>query len=458
MTVGRPGPGRPPPAHRATTAHLQAVYPFVAEGGLGGAGPLIGRDLLGGSFCFDPWDLYRRGVLTNPNVIVLGQLGRGKSTFVKTLVWRQVAFGRQAWIVDPKGEYGPLAEACGATPLRLAPGGDIRLNPLEVRPGVGGAGQLAGSGDGTGNGAGGEPGPDAGSRGRPGNDAGGGLSDALRRRAGLAASLAASSLGRSLSPPERTAVELAVRGLAGRGGEPTLPDLVAALLDPDPALAATVRTNAAGLARDGRLVALELRRMVEGDLAGMFDGPTSAGLHLDAPVVVLDLSAVFASPALAVLMTCATGWLQAILAEPGGPKRLVVVDEAWAVLHDLATARWLQAAFKLARAVGVANVAVVHRLSDLRAAGAEGSAQQRLAEGLLADAETRVVFGQPAAEAEASGHLLRLTGTERDLVSRLPRGVALWKVGERSFLVEHAVGALEAALVDTDAAMREVAR
>jgi hypothetical protein len=203
------------------------------------------------------------------------------------------------------------------------------------------------------------------------------------------------------------------------------------------------------------LVALELRRLVEGDLAGMFDGPTSAGLHLDAPVVVLDLSAVFASPALAVLMTCATGWLQAILAEPGGPKRLVVVDEAWAVLHDLATARWLQAAFKLARAVGVANVAVVHRLSDLRAAGTEGSAQQRLAEGLLADAETRVVFGQPAAEAEASGHLLRLTGTERDLVSRLPRGVALWKVGDRSFLVEHAVGAFEVALVDTDAAMRE---
>jgi hypothetical protein len=422
---------------------------------------LIGRDLLGGSFCFDPWDLYRRGVLTNPNLIVLGQLGRGKSTFVKTLVWRQVAFGRQAWIVDPKGEYGPLAEACGAVPLRLAPGGDIRLNPLEVRPGDGGGGgaagaaPFAGSGDGTGNGAGADPGPDAGFRGRPGNDAGGGPSDAVRRRAGLASSLAASSLGRTLSPPERTAVELAVHGLAARGGDPTLPDLVSALLDPAPAWAATVRTTPAGLARDGRLVALELRRLVEGDLAGMFDGPTSPGLRLDAPVVVLDLSAVFTSPALAVLMTCATGWLQAILAEPGGPKRLVVVDEAWAVLHDLATARWLQAAFKLARAVGVANVAVVHRLSDLRAAGAEGSVQQRLAEGLLADAETRVVFGQPAAEADASGQLLRLTGTERDLVSRLPRGVALWKVGERSFLVEHAVGGLEASLVDTDAAMRE---
>jgi hypothetical protein len=187
----------------------------------------------------------------------------------------------------------------------------------------------------------------------------------------------------------------------------------------------------------------------------MFDGPTSTGLGLDAPVVALDLSAVFASPALAVLMTCATGWLQAVLTGDGGPKRVVVVDEAWAVLHDLATARWLQAAFKLARAVGVANLAVVHRLSDLRAAGAAGSAQQQLAEGLLADAETRVVFGQAPSEADATRQLLRLTMAERDLVVRLPRGVALWKVGDRSFLVEHRIGRLEAELVDTDAAMRE---
>jgi hypothetical protein len=262
-------------------------------------------------------------------------------------------------------------------------------------------------------------------------------------------------LGRPLSPLERTAVEVAGRAVAGRTRHPTLTDLVAALLDPDPDLAAAVRTDRAGLAHDGRLVALELRRLVEGDLAGMFDGHTSGGLRVDAPVVALDLSAVFASPALALLMTCATGWLQAILAAPGGPKRLVVVDEAWAVIHDLATARWLQATFKLARSLGVANVAVVHRLSDLEAAGAAGSAQQLLAEGLLADAETRVLFGQAPAEADSSGRLLHLSRKERDLVAGLPRGVALWKVGPRSFLVEHGVGALERDLVDTDAAMRD---
>jgi hypothetical protein len=403
---------------------------------------VIGRDLLGGSFCFDPWDLYRRGVLTNPNLLVVGQVGRGKSTFVKTFIWRQVAFGRQAWVIDPKGEYGHLAEACGSTPWRMAPGGPVRLNPLDPVPGTAGTGLAVPDRD-----------PSAMVPG-PTQDP----TAALHRRAELVCSLASSSLGRALSPPERTAVELAARAMAERCGRPTLPDLVAALLDPDPDQAATIRTDVAGLADDGRLVALELRRLVEGDLAGMFDGPTSEGLRPNAPVLALDLSAVFASPALALLMICAASWMQAILAVPGGPKRLVVVDEAWAVLHDLATARWLQSAFKLARSTGVANIAVVHRLSDLRAAGPAGSTQQRLAEGLLADTETRVVFGQPPAEAEASSRLLRLTNTERDLVARLPRGVALWKVGQRSFLVEHYVGAMEAGLVDTDAAMRDDVR
>ena len=86
-----------------------------------------------------PGTFIARACLTNPNLIVMGQVGRGKSTLVKALVWRQVAWGRQAWIVDPKGEYGALARACGATPLRLAPGGAIRLNPLDLarprRPG-----------------------------------------------------------------------------------------------------------------------------------------------------------------------------------------------------------------------------------------------------------------------------------------------------------------------------------
>lgn len=400
-------------AHRATTAHLGAAYPFMSEGGLGAKGVLVGRDLLGGSFAFDPFELYGRGLITNPNIVVLGQIGRGKSSFVKSYLWRQSVFGRRAWVVDPKGEYGPLARLWGVRPVKLEPGGRVRLNPLEHGFG-------------------------------PREEAG-------RRRGELLVALASACLRRELLPRERVAAELAVAAVSGGAtSAPTLPAVVDAMLDPDESSARSVRVDAATLAADGRDVALELRRLVAGDLRGMFDGQTTPGIDLEAELVVLDLSAVYGSAALGVLMACATAWLQASLHRRDGRRRTVVVDEAWAILANLGVARWLRSSWKLSRALGVSNVAVLHRLSDLRAAGAAGSEQVNLAQGLLADSETRVVYGQPPGEVDEARELLGLTGTEASLLAQLGRGISLWKVGVRSFLVEHRLSPQERTLVDTD--------
>jgi hypothetical protein len=105
--------------------------------------------------------------------------------------------------------------------------------------------------------------------------------------------------------------------------------------------------------------------------------------------------------------------------------------------------------------MGVANIAVLHRLSDLASVGAAGSEQVGLAEGLLADSETRVVYAQSPGEVAGTAALLGLTATEAGLVSSLPRGTALWKVGRRSFLVEHRLARGEHGLVDTDRAMSD---
>jgi len=243
-----------PPAHETTTRHLAAAYPFAAEPGLGRRGVLVGRDLLGSTFSYDPFDLYRRGLITNPNMVVLGQIGRGKSAFVKTYLWRQAAFGRRAWVIDPKGEYGPLARAWGVEPVALRPGGSVRLNPLDaLSPGQ----RTLGAAD---------------------------HDESTRRRAELLSALASASLGRGLLPTERSALDLAVAEVSvdtdaaragGRRASPTLPAVVGALLAPSADAARAVGTDVAGLAADGRHVALELRRLVAGDLRGMFDGSIS---------------------------------------------------------------------------------------------------------------------------------------------------------------------------------------
>ena len=116
------------PAHQVTTRNLGAAYPFIAEAGLGRRGVVIGDDLLGGSFVFDPFELYAAGVVSNPNMVVFGQIGRGKSAFVKSFLWRQAVFGRRAWVVDPKGEYGDLARCLGCASRGPATG---RCHPAQ---------------------------------------------------------------------------------------------------------------------------------------------------------------------------------------------------------------------------------------------------------------------------------------------------------------------------------------
>ena len=406
-------------SHRVSTAHLQAAYPFVSEGGLGGDGVYIGREVLGGGFCYDPWVLYRAGVLTNPNMLIAGQVGRGKSAFIKSYLWRQQVFGRRAFIIDPKGEYGPLAEACGVTPITVGPGLGVRLNPLDPGPGATDDVEVA------------------------------------RRRLSLLTSLAAAALDRALTPDEQAACELALMAAtAAHGDELVLPHVIDALLWPTAKDAESIATDVPALAISGRQVALELRRLVQGDLAGMFDGPTTEHLHLDAPVVVLDLSALYGSDALGLLMLCATAWLHATLRTQAAEARtIVVIDEAWAILRNLQIARWLQASWKLSRQYGVSNVAVLHRTSDLHAAGAGTSEQVALAQGLLADSETRVIYGQSPDETARARELLGLTDVEAEVLPELGRGVALWRVGSRSFLIEHVLGDHERQLVDTDARM-----
>ena len=110
-----------------------------------------------------------------------------------------------------------------------------------------------------------------------------------------------------------------------------------------------------------------------------------------------------------------------MLASPTGPPRLQVLDEAWSLLASERTSRYLQSCWKLGRAYGVANLAIVHRLSDLRSQADDGSATAKVSMGLLADTQTRVLFRQSSDQVADARALLDLTTTEApDPVPALP--------------------------------------
>ena len=311
----------------------------------------------GSAFVDDPWILYEQGVLTNPNQLLAGVIGKGKSMLAKVAT-RSIAFGRKVYVPgDPKGEWSVVARAVGGQAIELGGTLSARLNPLDEGP------RVAETDDAT------------------------WRVETERRRRALLGSLTESVLGRPLLPTEHTALDAALQSAVAQSATPILPMVVDALFAPSNGWIGSSRNQ---LITDGRDAGHALARLVHGDLAGLFDGPSTVRFNPDLPMISLDLSRILGSNKLmGLVMSCASAWMEAALADPRAGQRYVIYDEAWRLIAQPSLLARMQSQWKLSRALGIANLMVIHRLSDLDVVGDVNSAARNLALGLLADCSTR---------------------------------------------------------------------
>lgn len=408
--------------HRVTTRHLQAAYPFQSQGAISSRGCFIGVEANGGgAFTYCPWTFEEQfpGLLSNPNMLVLGNQNAGKSTGAKAYLHRQVGvFGRRAFVIDVKREYVELANALGGAVISLTPsaaGEGLRLNPLS---------------------------PWA-SR-----------SDRLL----VLYAVAEVAIGHPLTSTDKALARLALEEAEAQSvtGEATLPDVVRLLFQPTESMAGEQGVSRAQLAADGRELGNGLAELVNGQLRGMFDGPTSEGIRFNLPVVVLDIADTGGWSGMGIMMLCSTAWQRALIMEEkrrGHVRPTVhVTDEAWRALALAREAEAAQERTKLSRDHNVQSLYLLHKLADLKAAGDDGSRTRQIAENLVADCATRVVYAQPHSEARTLQEVVGLTETETRIVTspRMMRtGQALWKLADRSFLVQTVLAPEELAIAQT---------
>jgi hypothetical protein len=426
------------PRHVATTAHLCALHPFALEAGLGTQGVLLGRDRLTGSggFFFDLFEAYDAGLVQGPNMVVSGAGAHGKSAITKAYAYRSAILttaGKRRFVavIDPKGEWVRLGQALGWATLRLRPSGEVRINPL-----------------------------DPGKAARRLSDA-----DLLAQRTSVASTLLAVTLGvPELTASQRRLVSAALRRASrapgslqtGQARSPDLIDLRDVLAHPDPALADDLDTTTGELADRRRPLLDATAMLIEHELRGICDGPTTVDLDWDrTPGLVLDLSALLSHrKALRLVLTAAAGWLAGIMSGQPDRHKLNIIDEGWAALDDLAIVRYLQDQWRLGRHWGCGNILITHAIADLRSQADDGSATGKIAEGLLNTTSVRVFLHQNPEHVATLLADMGLTTTEAGLLDRLPPFTALWKVGARTAFVDHIVADHEWTFCDTDTAMR----
>ena len=194
-------------------------------------------------------------------------------------------------------------------------------------------------------------------------------------------------------------------------------------------------------------------RFIHGDLAELFDGDGDP-LRFDGQLIVLDLSAQWSSNSFSVAALSAVAAAQQVVAVKDELSYLVL-DEAWALLSDAHALRWLQGSWKLARSRGLSHVLVLHRWTDVAAAGDAGSAQRERAQGLLRECETALLFRQPPDEAREMAVALALHAREERYLTALPKGAALARYGTHRSVVRVTPDERDRQFIDTDGAMRE---
>lgn len=412
-----------PEWHRATTRHGASLYPFQLEEGFGTNGVYVGVNVSAGmnGFFFDQFELYPRWV-TSPNMIVMGDVGQGKSALVKTFARRQRAvYGHDRFlaILDPKGEYGALAHALDLPVLRLYPGGVQRLNPMDPPAAC-----------------------------DPTNPA-----SLYQARQELAAALVTAVLRRAMTPIERGLLDTSIRDLCLPGRPFTLLDVLAAVKAPGDDITAMARRSQLDVARLTSDVVFALSALVSNSLAGMFDGSTTATIDLTSGGFVLDLSAVFANEeAFPLVMLAAISWMNSLYRTPDRPSKVVqIIDECWAAVRH--GAAFFQAALKLSRTLGVGTILVCHRPSDLTAQTDTGTSAHQIAQGLIADCQTRVLLRPPDDQLAAAATMFDLSDREATELASMHRGRALWLINKRRAVVAHVLGPGDNTLIDTDSAM-----
>lgn len=434
--------------YRVPSFDLGAFYPLLASSGLPAVGAFMGYDALsGGAFYVHPveWVLNTvEEMVTNPNMIFFGEPGRGKSTTIVAFLLRMMEFGVKTLIAgDTKGEYSPVVRGLGYTPIEIGHGLGNVLNPLDLGP-LRAVWHTMRT-----------------------TDAVQALNSLIGKWSSLLKALVAAQ-GYQLTVTDTMVVTKALRELIGVADcttQPktvTIPQLHATLANPTDTFWQECRFASRQDFLDMlRGVTDGLSGLVNGPLAGLFDAETNFTIDWDAPIQSMDLSRLdgLGNSAVAVAMTCLGSWSSSAAdLRRSGEIRIVVRDEVWRQMRlGTAMIETLDSDLRLSRSQQKIELLAMHKPGDLAAVGDAGSKEVAIAKEFLGLIGTRVLLGQTTRVGEELAKELRLRPEEQAEVmgwANGRKGRALWKIQDRSFKVQTLLPAVEKALFDTNAQLR----
>jgi type IV secretory pathway VirB4 component len=109
------------------TTSLATTFPFTSSELTANEGVMYGLNEHNGSLI-----IFDRFSLENANEVVLGKSGGGKSYLVKLEALRALMFGTNVIIIDPEEEFSALAESVAGDYISFSFSSEARINPFDL--------------------------------------------------------------------------------------------------------------------------------------------------------------------------------------------------------------------------------------------------------------------------------------------------------------------------------------
>ncbi len=315
--------------------------------------------------------LFDRFSLQNANMVVFATSGAGKSYAVKLEVLRSLMMGTDVIIIDPEMEYAHLSEAVGGTYVNISLASESKVNPFDLpRP----VAQQAST------------------------------EDIIRSAVITLKGLVRIMLG-TLTPQEDSIVDRALLETFAKKDITASSDLSTV----EPPIMQDFVEVLEGMSGADELV-LKLRKYTEGTFKGLFNAPTNVNMNNQLVVFsVRDLEDELRPMAIYTLVNYIWN-----IVRSERKKRILVIDEAWWLMTNEDSAKFIYALVKRCRKYYLGVTTITQDVNDF----------------------LRSQYGQAIVTNSALQLLLRQSPASIDMIQK----TFLLTEGEKYLLLESAIG------------------
>ncbi|OGZ01408.1 MAG: conjugal transfer protein TraC [Candidatus Liptonbacteria bacterium RIFCSPLOWO2_01_FULL_56_20] len=372
---------------------LSSFFPFVSENLTSDEGIMYGINRHNNSLV-----IFDRFSLENANQVVFAKAGSGKSYATKLEIVRSLMMGTDVLVIDPENEYGRLAEAFGGSVFNISLSSEEHINPFDIP--IIPEGELPG--------------------------------DVLRSHIVNLAGLAKLMLGK-LTAEEDALLDRAITEtyasreiIAGQNFSDAKPPLLEDL--------ETVLRNLEG----GRGLSERLYKFTKGSFSGFLNQPTNVDISNRLIVFsIRDLEDELRPIAMYVILNFIWNLIRAKLKQ-----RIMIIDEAWWMMKDEASAAFLFGLAKRARKYYLGVSTITQDVEDFL--------RSPYGRPIITNSSLQLLLKQSPATIDIVAKAFDLTEAEKNLLLSAEVGTGLFFAGRQHVAIQIIASYFEDHLITTN--------